>query len=58
MVGLADDDERPESRMGWWTISGEGLLYLLRRVQSGEDADMVYAEAYANSDHEHCEGHE
>lgn len=38
--------------MGWWTISGEDLLALLRRVYAGEDPDIVYAEAYANAEHE------
>ncbi len=35
--------------MDWWCISGEGLLSLLRRAASGEDPDLLYAEAYANS---------
>lgn len=36
--------------LGWWTISGEDLLALLRRVAAGEDPELVYAEAYANSE--------
>jgi hypothetical protein len=44
------DDERDE--LGWWTISGSDLLDMLRRAANGEDPDLVYAEAYANSDHE------
>lgn len=32
----------------WWSISGDDLLAMLRRVANGEDPDMVYAEAYAN----------
>lgn len=40
------------SPLGWWSIAGEELLYLLQRCANGEDADMVYAEAYANSLHE------
>lgn len=39
--------------LGFWTISGEALLELLRRVHAGEDPDAVYAEAYANADHEY-----
>lgn len=35
--------------LGWWAISGEALLEMLRRVSNGEDPDMVYAEEYANS---------
>lgn len=42
--------------LGWWVISGDGLLEMLRRVEAGEDPDMVYAEEYANCDHEHVEG--
>lgn len=41
--------------LGWHVISGEGLLAMLRRVAAGEDPDMVYAEEYANADHEHVE---
>jgi hypothetical protein len=36
-------------RMAWWSISGEDLMDMLRRCATGEDPDMVYAEAYANS---------
>ena len=46
-----DDPEPPdEDALGWWTISGVHLLDLLRRCHAGEDPDLVYAEAYANSD--------
>ena len=38
------------SDLGWWSISGEDLLALLRRAHAGEDPDLVYAEAYANSE--------
>lgn len=38
--------------LGWWTISGEALLDMLRRVHDGEDPDLVYAEEYVNSDRE------
>jgi hypothetical protein len=41
------DDQRP---LGWWCISGEALLDMLRRVQAGEDPDLVYAEEYVNSE--------
>lgn len=44
--------EEDASPLGWWSISGESLLELLRRVREGEEPDMVYIEAYANSDHE------
>lgn len=38
------------SNLGWWVISGEELLDLLRRCHAGEDPDLVYAEAYANTE--------
>jgi hypothetical protein len=41
--------------LGWWVISAEALLEMLRRVQAGEDPDLVYAEEYANCDHERPE---
>lgn len=34
----------------WWSISGEDLLMMLRRVEAGESPEMVYAEQFANSD--------
>jgi hypothetical protein len=38
--------------LGWWCIHGEELLDGLRRAAAGDDPDLVYAELYANSDHE------
>jgi hypothetical protein len=32
------------SGLGWWTISGEAILHMLRRVADGE---------YANSEHDY-----
>lgn len=46
------------SPLGWWSISGEALLDMLREVQAGADPDLVYAEHYANSTHEHVEGNQ
>lgn len=40
----------------WWCISEEGLLELLRRAAAGENPEAIYAEEYANSEHEHVEG--
>lgn len=37
--------------LGWWAISGDQLLALLRRVHEGEDPDLLYAEEYANGEH-------
>jgi hypothetical protein len=38
------------SGLGWWCISGEDLLDMLRRAAAGEEADLLYAELYANSE--------
>lgn len=54
---LADPvNEEPPSKLGWHAISGESLLAMLRRVQAGEDPDLVYLEEYANAEHEQVEG--
>lgn len=42
--------------LGWHVIAGEDLLAALRRCAAGEAADLVYAEIWANSDHERVEG--
>lgn len=34
----------------WWSINGEVLLDALRRANRGEDADLLYAELYANTE--------
>lgn len=47
--------EQQEQQLGWWTISGADMLAMLRRAHAGEDPDLIYAEAYANSDHEYPE---
>lgn len=49
---------RPSSadRLGWWVVSGENLLAMLRRAYDGEDPGLIYAEEYANSDHEQVGG--
>jgi hypothetical protein len=36
--------------LGWWAISGEDILDLLKRAHAGEDPDMLYIEAYANAE--------
>ena len=48
----------PAESLGWHTISGEHLLEVLRRCENGESADLVYAELWANAEHEHVEGDE
>jgi hypothetical protein len=47
--GLNSPASRP---LGWHVISGEHLLELLQRVAEGEDPDMVFAELWANAEHE------
>lgn len=44
------------TNLGWHAISGEQFLDALRRVENGETADLVYAELWANAEHEHVEG--
>lgn len=39
--------------LGWHVISGEHLLESLKRVGQGEDPDLVFAELWANAEHEH-----
>lgn len=36
--------------LGWWSISGEAILDMMRRCHAGEDPDLVYAEEYVNSE--------
>jgi hypothetical protein len=38
--------------LGWHVISGEQLLDALRRCAAGADPDLIYAEMWANADHE------
>lgn len=40
----------------WWAISEEDIMDMLRRVADGDDPDVVYAEWYANSEHEQVDG--
>ena len=39
--------ESPE--LGWWLVSGEDILTMLRRVAAGDHPDLVFAECYANA---------
>lgn len=41
--------------LGWHVISGERLLELMRRAAAGESPDPLYAEEWANADHERVE---
>lgn len=38
--------------LGWHVIAGEDLLHALRRCAAGEAPDAVYAELWANAEHE------
>lgn len=42
-----------KTSLGWHTISGEHFLECLQRVAAGEDPDMIFAELWANAEHEH-----
>lgn len=46
---MTDDDHDP---LGWHAIGGSDLLAALRRVEAGEKSDHVYAELWANAEHE------
>jgi hypothetical protein len=48
-------DEEEEDPLGWHVIGGSALLNALRRIEKGEKADMVYAEMWANAEHEDVE---
>ena len=49
------DSEAGPDPLGWHVIGGSHLLAVLRQVEAGESADIVYAELWANADHEHEE---
>jgi hypothetical protein len=58
VTGLADsnpDDYEP-GPLGWHVIRGEHLLESLRRCQHGKEADLVFAELWANADREDVSG--
>ena len=44
------EDEKDD--LGWHVISGTHLLELLRRAAAGESPDLVFAELWANAEHE------
>ena len=37
---------------GWWVIADDELMRMLQEAHGGASPDLVYAEAYANSEHE------
>jgi hypothetical protein len=46
---MADVAEAPR---GWWTISGDALMDMLRRVHYGEDPGDVYADEESKCERE------
>lgn len=56
MSGQRDEDER--EHLGWHVIAGADLLTLMRRCTNGEDADLVFAEVWANAEHYNMGGGE
>lgn len=42
-----------EDSRGWWVLSGEALMDMLRRVADGEDPAEVYSAEEANCDREY-----
>jgi hypothetical protein len=56
-MSATQPEQRGERRpLGWWAISGDDLLAMLREVAAGGDPDLVYVEHYANSEHEEVPG--
>lgn len=43
------------SDLGWHVIAGDHLLEALKRAHNGEDPDLLYAEMWANAEHEEPE---
>jgi hypothetical protein len=46
MTAVAEDSR------GWWTISGDALMDMLRRVDRGEDPADVYADEESRCERE------
>lgn len=53
---MSDEVDPDHDPLGWHVISGTTLLNAMRRCERGEKADMVYAELWANAEHEHVDG--
>lgn len=49
---MSDGKDPDFDPLGWHAIPGTLLLDALRRVEAGEKADLVYAELWANAEHE------
>lgn len=51
-------EREPAQDLGWHVVSGEDFLAMLIRAYSGEDPDLLFAEWWANADHEWEDGDE
>lgn len=47
-----DEEVMSGNDLGWHVIAGDHLLEVLRRVENGEKADLVYAELLADAEQE------
>lgn len=57
LAGFTDSDvpltpPEPAEPRGWWTLSGDAFIAALYAAHHGEHPELVYAELYANADHE------
>lgn len=43
-------------KASWNVIKTDMLIDMMKRAAAGEDPDIIYAEFYANCDHEQVEG--
>ena len=50
---MGDTFQLPDEGGTWLLIHEETLLTMLRMVSEGQSPDLVYAEHYANIDHEY-----
>lgn len=48
MAGLLNPPGRPP-REQWWCINGQVIMEMLNRAADGENPDLLYLEAIANS---------
>lgn len=51
-----DHEAVPMKKASWNVIKTDMLIDMMKRAAAGEDPDMIYAEFYANCDHEQVEG--
>ena len=49
---MSDSEPEPKAYnggMGFWAMTGEALLGMLKQVEAGDSAEMVYFEHFVNS---------